>query len=65
MRKNNVIYMLLITCILGFSTYELNAQTALSNDSLPLHITSLTDFGQRPEWSIDGKQIYFLDSIFF
>ena len=64
MKQINVFYLPLISCILGFSTYELNAQTALTNDSLPPHITSLTDFGQRPEWSNDGKQIYFLDNCY-
>jgi len=28
---------------------------------LPSHITPLTDFGQRSEWSLDGKQIFFVD----
>jgi len=28
---------------------------------LPAHITPLTDFGQRSEWSLDGKQVYFVD----
>lgn len=64
MKKNKAFYLLIISCILGFSTYELNAQTAFPNDSLPPHITSLTNFGQRPEWSIDGKQIYFLDNCY-
>jgi hypothetical protein len=61
MKIMNAFYLLFISCILVSSTYELNAQTASPNDSLPPHITALTDFGQRPEWSIDGKQIYFLD----
>jgi Tol biopolymer transport system component len=29
---------------------------------LPEHITVLTDFGQRAEWSLDGKYVYFVDS---
>jgi len=41
-----------------------NAQTPVSKDSLPTHITQLTDFGQRPEWSVDGKQIYFIDKCY-
>ena len=64
MQKLNVIYLLLISCILGFSTYELNSQTTFPKDKLPLYITQLTDFGQRPEWSVDGKQIYFLDNCY-
>jgi hypothetical protein len=29
-------------------------------DDLPPHMRVLVDWGQRPEWSIDGKWIYFL-----
>ncbi len=64
MKQIYIFYLLLISCIFGFSSYELNAQTASTNDSLPPYITALTDFGQRPEWSIDGKQIYFLDECY-
>jgi len=32
------------------------------NELLPSHIEPLTDFGQRAEWSLDGKTIYFVDS---
>ena len=64
MKQIYVFYLLFISCILGFSTYDLKAQTASANDSLPPHIPSLADFGQRPEWSIDGKQIYFLDECY-
>jgi Tol biopolymer transport system component len=31
-------------------------------NQLPEHITVLTDFGQRSEWSLDGKTVYFVDS---
>lgn len=49
---------------MGILTYNLNAQTTLPDNSLPNYITHLTDFGQRPEWSIDCKQIYFLDKCY-
>ena len=64
MKNKSVFCLLSISWILGFSTYEGNAQSALPNDSLPPHITPLADFGQRPEWSVDGKQIYFLDKCY-
>lgn len=38
-----------------------SAQGCFPQDKLPLHITSLTGFGERPEWSLDGKHVYFLD----
>lgn len=28
---------------------------------MPAHITPLTTFGQRSEWSLDGKEIFFVD----
>lgn len=31
-------------------------------DQLPDHITTLTNFGQRAEWSLDGEYVYFVDS---
>ena len=31
-------------------------------DKLPENISPLTDFGQRSEWSLDGKTVYFVDS---
>ena len=40
------------------STY---AQGCFPPDKLPSHITALTNFGQRAEWSLDGETIYFLD----
>ncbi len=31
-------------------------------DMLPIHISPLTEFGQRAEWSLDGEKIFFIDS---
>ena len=64
MKQINVFYLLLISCILGSSTVKLNGQTTFKNDNLPPYITSLTNFGQRPEWSNDCKKIYFLDNCY-
>jgi hypothetical protein len=44
--------------LISTSTY---AQGCFPPDKLPLHITSLTNFGQRAEWSLDEKNVYFLD----
>jgi hypothetical protein len=30
-------------------------------ENLPSYITSLTEFGQRAEWSLDGNTVYFVD----
>jgi hypothetical protein len=40
---------------------ELHAQGCFPQDKLPEHITSLTSFGERADWSLDGKQVYFID----
>lgn len=47
-------------------TYDIQAQNnpqlqkCFPADQLPSHITQLTDFGQRSEWSLDGQQVYFI-----
>ena len=46
---------------LVLSTHTLLAQSCFPADQLPSHITQLTDFGQRAEWSLDGKYLYFVD----
>ena len=61
MKKMNVIYLLLMSIVFVFSNSELNAQGGFPSDKLPSHITPLTDFGQRSEWSLDCKQIFFVD----
>ena len=51
------------TLITGEDTLKskIYPQGCFPQDKLPLHITSLTSFGERPEWSIDGIHVYFLD----
>ncbi len=36
------------------------AQESGPLDDLPSHMSVLLDWGQRPEWSLDGKYVYFL-----
>jgi len=61
MRKRYVFYLFFIGFIIAFSNNNLNAQGCFPSEKLPSHITYLTDFGQRSEWSLDGKQVYFVD----
>jgi Tol biopolymer transport system component len=44
-----------------FTKCDQSIQGCFPNNLLPPHITPLTDFGQRSEWSLDGKQVYFVD----
>jgi hypothetical protein len=53
-------FLFLLVGLLFINT-TLHAQVCFPEDKLPRHITALTSFGQRAEWSIDGKVVYFLD----
>lgn len=60
MKRNISIYLIISSCcFLSFS--QMYAQGCFPSDKLPSYITPLTDFGQRAEWSLDGKKIYFID----
>ncbi len=53
---------IICSCLISaFSACGLYAQECFPKEKLPSHITLLTDFGERPEWSNDGKKVYFLD----
>jgi len=58
----------LITCwiVQFFVGQDLQAQPATGNpaDHLPAHIRQVTYFGERPDWSHDGKRILFLNKVF-
>jgi Tol biopolymer transport system component len=53
--------LLLLLYMHTYVCYAAIAQDCFPVDKLPKHITALTNFGQRAEWSLDGKTIYFLD----
>ena len=60
--KNTISLRLSTTFFILLSfTSDLVAQDCFPADQLPPHITVLTDFGQRAEWSVDGQRVYFLD----
>jgi hypothetical protein len=48
--------------VLFFRSFICAGQGCFPADKLPSHISPLTDFGQRAEWSLDNKAIFFLDS---
>jgi hypothetical protein len=52
---------LFFTSFLLFSFGFISAQDCFPKEKLPNHIAQLTNFGQRAEFSIDNKTIYFLD----
>lgn len=59
---------LLITVLAMSLTSSLHAQMKVVNDSfihaLPKHIRQITTFGERPDWSPDGKRIAFMEKTF-
>ncbi len=60
--KNSPFISLLFTSFsVVFLNYEAQVQGCFPKDKLPAHITSLTNFGERAEWSLDGKKVYFVD----
>jgi len=61
MKKHHFLYLFFIICIFAFSNCERRIEGCFPSDKLPSYITPLTDFGQRSEWSLDGKQVYFVD----
>ena len=61
MKKIHLYYLLFTSFSFVFSKQELHGQGCFPENKLPSHITALTNFGQRAEWALDGKQVYFLD----
>ena len=45
-----------------FSCKQPDIQGCFPNEYLPEHISPLTSFGERAEWSLDGKNVFFVDS---
>lgn len=61
MKKIIIFCLLFFSFILVLSNCEQKIEGCFPADKLPAHITPLTTFGQRSEWSLDGKQVYFVD----
>lgn len=55
-------YFLFTSFIILYSCNTQIKEGCFTADNLPEHITPLTSFGQRSEWSLDGKYVYFVDS---
>ena len=48
----------------GKTAAGMEANTGSPADHLPPNITRMTYFGQRADWSLDGKKILFLEKTF-
>lgn len=60
--RQNIILILIFIC-LGACDGSVHKKIAgcFPNEKLPPYITPLTDFGERSEWSHDGKTVFFID----
>lgn len=64
MKKNHQTKILLVLYFIGVTMSSVIAQQpagCFPKDKLPEYITPLTSFGERSEWSHDGKTVYFID----
>src|SRR3990170_4565719 len=65
MTRCNSLLAVLAALVVGISSTAAEPQTGDSPvDHLPPHITQLTSFGERADWSHDGKKILFLSKTF-
>ncbi len=54
----------LACCLASASAFAQNLSAKNPAEDLPAHITRLTGFGERADWSHDGKRILFLSKTF-
>jgi Tol biopolymer transport system component len=69
--KNNILPLVfmagmlaLVSCVTETAEKEKKTDSLNPADNLPSHITRLTHFGQRADWSHDGSKILFLEKTF-
>jgi hypothetical protein len=65
MERRHSLFSVLITPLIATFAFAAEPQAGESPaDHLPPHITQLTAFGERPDWSADGKRILFLSKTY-
>ncbi len=57
--KNSYLFLAVLLLIAGCGTEQ--PEGCFPKAKLPDYITPLTSFGQRAEWSTDGKKVFFVD----
>src|SRR3954468_19021330 len=58
------IALLIAAVVIAANAYPATADRGSPADDLPPHIRQLTHFGERADWSHDGKKILFLTKMF-
>lgn len=61
MKNNYIFYLLVMGSFFVFTNCEQSIEGCFPSDKLPAHISTLTSFGERAEWSLDGKLVYYVD----
>lgn len=62
--NNTILWIfLLISAVFGeeLLAQEHQVKSCFPSEKLPNYITPLTEFGQRSDWSLDGKAVFFVD----
>lgn len=62
MKKILLITLLLFAAQITWAQMDLIDESPV--DPMPPYLSQLTDFGQRPDWSLDGKHVVFLEKTF-
>jgi hypothetical protein len=64
-RTSKILFLVLAGLLLAGCTSQLQSRKGESPlDELPVHIKRVTHFGQRADWSHDGKRILFIERTF-
>jgi hypothetical protein len=60
--KLSLVALLVVSSTTVFAAQQISAESPA--DHLPAHIRHITNFGERADWSLDGKRILFLSKTF-
>lgn len=62
--KKRIYLLILIGFSFGISNAQMKANLELPEDMKASHLKKITSFGQRCDWSLDGKKLIFLEKTF-
>ena len=62
--KIHIYFLVLFSLCLGKANAQMKANLDLPEDLKSAHLKRITSFGQRCDWSLDGKRLIFLEKTF-